>query len=235
MSTARQGQGPGAQGIFITGTDTGVGKTLIATTILGLWATHGLAVAGYKPVAAGCEVEDGVLSNADARRLLAASSIPLSYAEVNPYALVPAIAPHLAAADAGITLAMDRMVAGYEMLSARAERIVVEGAGGWAVPLDDELTFADLALALDLPVVLVVGIRLGCINHALLTQDAILASGARFAGWVANEIDPEMREPARNVDTLVARLDAPHLGSVPFQRPGAPAPAACIDLSLIRI
>jgi dethiobiotin synthetase len=235
MSSLTRGKGQGARGLFVTGTDTGVGKTMVAVTIMEAWARQGLRVAGYKPVAAGCEMQDGVATNDDARRLQAASSIPLDYSQVNPYALDDAIAPHLAAADQGVTLDLGAMVDGYSALAARADRVVVEGAGGWLVPLDEARTLADFASALALPVVMVVVIRLGCLNHSLLTAAAIEASGARLVGWVANQAEPEVCEASRNVQALRSRLRAPLLGAVPFQLADAPSPASCIDLSQLTI
>jgi dethiobiotin synthetase len=154
---------------------------------------------------------------------------------VNPYALAAPIAPHLAAADEGVMLSLDRMVQGYRVLASRAERVVVEGAGGWSVPLDAERTLADLAVALELPVVLVVGLRLGCLNHALLTQAAIVASGLRFAAWVANTIDADMRERERNVDALQARLRAPCIGRIPDLRADGERGAPALDLDALAI
>jgi dethiobiotin synthetase len=235
MNAQARGQGPGARGFFVTGTDTGVGKTLVATAILRLWADQGLRVAGYKPVAAGCEVTDGVATNADARALLAASTVPVSYPEVNPYALTAAIAPHLAAEDEGIEIDLGKLVAGYEHLAGLADRVMVEGAGGWLVPLDGERTLADLVVALQIPVIMVVGVRLGCISHASLTADAIAASGVPLAGWVSNQVSPDMPEARRNIDTLRGRLDAPLLGCIPFQDGDAPDPASSLDLGSLSI
>ncbi len=197
------------RGFFVTGTDTGVGKTRVAVAILHALAGAGARVAGMKPVASGCALVNGRLINDDARALQAASSVKLTADEVNPYAFAPAIAPHVAARRAGVVIDLSRLVAGFEQLAARADSVVVEGAGGWLVPIGEARTMADLAAALRLPVILVVGMRLGCINHALLTAEAIAASGQLLAGWVANDAQPPMEERAASLAALAERLRAP--------------------------
>jgi len=220
-----------ARGLFVTGTDTGVGKTQIAAALmLGLRAA-GLAVAGFKPVGAGCRTTAAGLRNDDAETLARCASHAWPYATVNPYALAPPIAPHLAAAEAGIALGLAPLRAAYAELAAASDVVVVEGAGGWLVPLDDRLTLADLAVDLGLDALLVVGVRLGCLNHALLTAEAIAARGVRLAGWVANGVDAEVARAADQVATLRARLAAPCLGVVPHA-PGATAEAAATHLDL---
>ncbi|HEY5790721.1 MAG TPA: dethiobiotin synthase, partial [Gammaproteobacteria bacterium] len=204
-----------ARGLFVTGTDTGVGKTLVAAALRLRLRAAGLRVAGYKPVAAGCDAGAGGLRNSDAELLRASATERWPYAAVNPYALAPPIAPHLAAAEAGVTLDLERLVAGYATLAEASDAVVVEGAGGWLVPLDDRLTLADLAARLGLDVVLVVGVRLGCLNHALLTAASVAAHGLRLAGWVANVIDPEVERLDGQLETLRRRLAAPCLGCIP--------------------
>jgi dethiobiotin synthetase len=203
-----------ARGVFVTGTDTGIGKTHVSARLVRAQCTLGRRAVGMKPVASGCrETPDG-LRNEDAEALIAASTPPLAYAACNPFALPLAIAPHLAARDAGVEIALGPIVAAYRELAATADRVIVEGVGGWAVPLSDTLMQADLVRALGIPVVLVVGLRLGCINHALLSVRAILANGCALAGWIANRIDPAMAHADANLDTLRARIAAPLLGVV---------------------
>lgn len=205
-----------ARGLFITGTDTGVGKTLVAASFLRRFAATGLSVAGMKPIASGCDRTPDGLRNADALALLRESNCPVTYEEVNPYALEPAIAPHVAASRVEVTLELSRMIEAYRNLAARAAVVVVEGAGGWRVPTGPQGFLSDLPEQLGLEVVLVVGLRLGCLNHAFLTADAITRGGrCRLVGWVGNAIDPDMAEPAANVETLRERLPAPCLGIVP--------------------
>lgn len=205
-------------GVFVTGTDTGVGKSLFAAALLLRLGEAGVAAAAYKPVSAGCRRVAGGLLNADAVLLAAAAPARLSPAEVNPVALEAPVAPHLAAADAGIVLNAATLAAA----APRAEYLVVEGAGGWRVPLDERETLADVARLLGLPVVLVVGLRLGCLNHALLTAEAVRADGQTLAGWVANPIDPVMPRRADNVAALEARLAAPLLACLPVCRSAEP-------------
>lgn len=205
-----------SQTFFITGTDTDVGKTLIATALLRRAQSQGLTTLGLKPVAAGCEQHDGQWMNADARQLLQASTGNPDYATVNPVALRAAIAPHIAAAQEGIELRATELVRHCKPLLATADFTVIEGAGGWLVPLNATETMADVAAGLGCPVILVVGLRLGGINHTLLTARAIAAAGLPLAGWIVNAIDPQMAVADANVATLSGRLDAPLLGRVPF-------------------
>ncbi len=220
---------------FVTGTDTDVGKTTIAAGLLRAARLAGLSTAAVKPVASGCE--DGVdgLRNSDALALLAECSLPLSYAEVNPFAFAPAIAPHLAAREAGVELKVAALADAVQtVLAQQADFTLVEGAGGWRVPLGEQATLADLPVALDLPVILVVGVRLGCINHALLTAEAIARDGLRLAGWVANVLDPQTSRLDDNLRTLTERLAAPCLGRVPrLEQAGAAAVARHLDISLL--
>jgi dethiobiotin synthetase len=220
------------QNLFVTGTDTGVGKTLVSAALLRRFRQHGLRVAGMKPVACGCESTPAGLRNDDARALQAESSANWPYATINPFAYAPAIAPHVAAADAGIPIDFDTIRARYETLARVSDRVVVEGAGGWLVPLAGRRTIADLATALGLDIVLVVGLRLGCLNHAFLSADAIAARGLRLAGWVANTIDPAYERLEANLATLDERLPAARLGLIPHGRPGdVAAAAAALDVA----
>jgi len=212
-----------ARGIFVTGTDTGVGKTLIAVALLRALVASGQRAAGMKPVSAGFEAGRSV--NADIAAMMGAGNVDVPLADRNPYAFVPAIAPHLAAAEAGVGIDLDVIEAAYNRVAARSDVVVVEGAGGVAVPLDARHDMLDIAQRLCLPVLLVVGVRLGCLNHALLSAAAISARGLQLSGWVANCIDPEMRAVAANIDDLGLRLSAPLVaqvafGAQPFQSKG---------------
>lgn len=214
-------------GCFVTGTDTGVGKTLISAALLHALRHHHRRVVGMKPVAAGLipDGEGGWVSE-DVLALRAASSLAVPPALDNPVALPEPLSPHLAAQRAGEQIAVAPLVQALHTLQARADAVVVEGAGGWMVPLNATETMADLALAMDLPVVLVVGIRLGCLNHALLSAQAIRASGARLIGWAANHIDPDMACVAENLAWLQQHLGAPLLVSMPWQADPDPTAAA---------
>jgi dethiobiotin synthetase len=211
-------------GCFITGTDTGVGKTRVAVGLCRAFARRGLRVAAMKPVGAGCVRTEQGLLNDDALALIDAMSIAAPYGDVNPVALEPAIAPHIAAEEAGQPIDFEVLDAAYARLRARADVMVVEGAGGWLVPLDAERVIADLAVRWQLGVVLVVGLRLGCLNHALLTAEAVERRGLALRGWVANQIDPGFDRAAANIASLQRRLPAPCLGSLPYA-PGASAEA----------
>jgi dethiobiotin synthetase len=201
---------------FITGTDTEVGKTRVSVALLHRLRQQGLCVAGMKPVAAGCEETAEGLRNEDALALQAASSVALPYETLNPYAFAPPIAPHLAASDAGITIEIERILTAYHDIASQVDQVVVEGAGGWRVPLNDDQDMSDLAIALGLPVVLVVDIRLGCINHALLSAQAISACGLPLAGWVANHAHGDYTRSADNIASIGARIGTPLLGVIPY-------------------
>lgn len=202
---------------FVTGTDTGVGKTWVAGALLAAGARAGLRTLGIKPVAAGVDGEhDGNPYNADAIVLQNAATLDVDYAAVNPVLLQRPIAPHIAAAEEGVEVRVSALAAHCRtLLTADVDLVVIEGAGGWSVPLNDEETFADFCRVLGLPVILVVGMRLGCLNHALLTAAAIGHVGLELAGWVANCVEPEMSGLDANIDTLHRRLSAPCLGRVP--------------------
>ncbi len=220
------------QAYFVTGTDTGVGKTLVASALIHRFAQHGMRSVGMKPIAAGCSMKNGRLLSEDVEQLLAASNVDAALDLVNPYALVPAIAPHIAAQQAGVALELPTMLSAYRRLADMADAVVVEGVGGFRVPLDGSLDTSDLAQALALPTVMVVGMRLGCLSHALLTAEAIERRGLRLAGWVANRIDAEMPVYEENLQTLRQWLDAPCLGVLPWLGPNADAADAAAHLQL---
>lgn len=211
----------------MTGTDTGVGKTLVACALLRAFSARGLRAAGMKPVAAGARLEGGVLRNDDVCRLMAAASVEPRADLVNPYCFEPPIAPHIAARQAGVVIVLDRIADAYRELARGADVVVVEGAGGFRVPLNDVEDMGDLAVRLELPVVLVVGMRLGCLNHALLTVEAIAKRGLRLAGWIANCIDPAMSHVSDNIAALDQRIRAPRLAHVPFMPAPDAADIAC--------
>jgi dethiobiotin synthetase len=216
---------------FITGTDTGVGKTRIAAALCRALAGRGISVAAMKPVASGCSVTPEGLRNDDALALLAAMNVRARYSDVNPYAFAPAIAPHIAAQEAGIGIDFDVLDRAFERLRMQSQAMVVEGAGGWLAPLDATRGFADLAAHWRMDVVLVVGMRLGCLNHALLTAESIERRGLRLRGWVANSIDPGFERLADNIASLQSRLRAPCLGNFSFE-PLAPLEALAQGLAV---
>ncbi len=209
---------------FVTGTDTEVGKTAVSCALLAAAAREGLSTAAIKPVAAGCDA-DG--RNEDAVQLMAAMTAELDYTQVNPVALEAAIAPHIAAGEEGQHLEVSRLAGMCRgVMSRGADFTLIEGAGGWRVPINATETLADLAVELELDVILVVGMRLGCINHALLTAEAIERDGLRVTGWVANQPGPEMSRYRENLDTLRDLLPAPLLGEVPHLTPYSATEAA---------
>lgn len=197
---------------FVTGTDTEVGKTFVTSALLHRLRSQGVRAVGMKPVAAGTN-ENG--RNEDVEALIAASGVEAPRELVNPYLFHPAIAPHIAAVEEGRLIDIDRIVDSFDTLRGLADAVLVEGVGGFCVPLGPHSDSADLAEQLALPVILVVGMRLGCINHALLTQQAIAARGLKLAGWVANRIDPDMTRVDENLAALTARIQAPLLGVIP--------------------
>jgi dethiobiotin synthetase len=201
---------------FITGTDTGVGKTLVAVSLTRALVSRGLRVAVMKPVAAGTVKTPEGEFNDDALELLAASNVKASYEDVNPWLLRTAASPHLAARADGVTIRHERIVTAYARLAAASDLVLAEGAGGWLAPISATETMADVAEKLALPVLLVVGLRLGCLNHALLTRDAVRARGLRFAGWIANKLQSEMPLANANVDTLSTRFGMAPLAVVPM-------------------
>lgn len=211
---------------FIAGTDTEIGKTHAACALIAALVASGRRVAAMKPIAAGVDV-DG--RNDDVERLRAVANVDLPRELMTPYLFAPPIAPHLAAAEAGQRLEIPPIVAAFRQIAALADDVVVEGVGGFRVPLNDAEDTADLALALGLPVILVIGLRLGCLSHALLTAEAIAARGLTLAGWIGNHIDPAMERQQGNVAALNARLPAPCLGLIAFGAGGGEA----IDLALL--
>jgi dethiobiotin synthetase len=200
--------------LFVTGTDTEVGKTVISTAVMGYLQKLGKTVVGMKPIASGCTVTEQGLRNDDAKAIQRQCSKPIEYETINPYAFEPAIAPHIAAKKVGIEIDITHIQRQFCVLQQDADAVIVEGAGGWLVPLNDELTMADLAIRLGLPVIVVVAIKLGCINHALLTIQAIEQSGLPIQGWVANSIEqnPQAQEI---ISTLKQTIPVPCLGVVP--------------------
>ena len=203
--------------LFVTGTDTGVGKTRVAAALCRALAARGTRVAAMKPVASGCTLTPEGLRNEDALALLAAMNVGARYSDVNPYAFAPAIAPHIAAREAGVDIDFAVLDPAYERLRMRSDALIVEGAGGWLAPLDSSRGFADLAVHWHMDVVLVVGMRLGCLNHALLTAESIERRGLRLRGWVANSIDPKFERLTENISSLESRIAAPCLGIFSFE------------------
>jgi dethiobiotin synthetase len=206
-----------ARGIFVTGTDTGVGKTVIACALVRALRRAGRRVGVMKPVASGSFWTAKGLRNEDALALMEAAGLAEStpYGEVNPYCFEPAISPHIAAKAANIEVDIDLIRRKFEGLAVRADWMVVEGAGGWLAPLNERETMADLARGLSLPALIVVGLKLGCLNHAQLTQRAVAAGGVPLAGWVASAVDPQMSHVTANLESLERVLGAPPLAVVP--------------------
>jgi len=213
-------------GIFLTGTDTGVGKTFVAVALLRALAAHGVRVAGMKPVAAG--VLPGAACNADVEALAQADGLPLALRDRNPCSFAPAIAPHLAAAEAGSRIDLEVIAAACQRLRVEADVVVVEGAGGVMVPLGERHDMLDIATRLDLPVLLVVGLRLGCINHALLSAAAVRARGLNLLGWVANELEPAMLRVDANIESIAARIGTPPLAILRWNAT-VPTASAALD------
>jgi dethiobiotin synthetase len=209
------------QGCFITGTDTGVGKTLVAVALTRALVARGLRVAVMKPVAAGITDTPQGPRNEDALELLGASNVTAAYEDVNPWLLATPASPHLAARHAGLSIKHEPILAAKRKLAAGSDLLIVEGAGGWLAPISAVETMGDVAEKLALPVILVVGLRLGCLNHALLTREAIRSQGVPFAGWIANKLRNEMPLADANIDTLASRFGAAPLGIVPSGIPGS--------------
>lgn len=223
------------RGVFVTGTDTGVGKTLACCTLLHALAARGVRATPMKPIAAGAVERGGRWVNEDTLRLLEAAGMDAAAAElVTPIVLREPMAPHIAAQREGRRITLQPVVSALSQLAASGDFLVVEGVGGFRVPLDDGLDTVDLARAIGLPVVLVVGLRLGCLNHALLTAQAIDAAGLELAGWIANHLDPKMAAPGENTAALESRLEAPLLGRLPFSVPtDARALAANLEIGTL--
>jgi dethiobiotin synthetase len=216
---------------FVTGTDTGVGKTLVSCALLHAFAAQGKRAVGFKPVAAGCDEHD---HNEDALQLRAASNVMAGYGQVNPYCFMHPIAPHIAARNSGVRIDSARILTSFHELKGQADEVIVEGVGGFLVPLNEKEDTASLAQQLALPVVLVVGMRLGCINHALLTMRVIEDYELDCVGWVANVLDADMPALQQNIEALKDRLNAPLLGVIPHQATvDAKAAAAYLRLELL--
>ncbi len=205
-----------SKGIFVTGTDTGIGKTAVSCALLRTFKQRGLNVQGMKPVASGCDLHDGQWQNEDALALIQACDTNADYALVNPYALPLATAPQIAAREANVTLDLAVIIHAYEKLQSQADFVLVEGVGGWLAPLSDTLDQSDLVAAMQTPVVLVVGMRLGCINHARLTEQAIQAGGFNFLGWVANYCEADFDIDGDYYQALSASMQSPCLAKLPF-------------------
>lgn len=205
-------------GLFITGTDTEIGKTYVSSLLIKLLVEENFQVTGMKPVASGANCTNGELKNEDALSLMEASNVEAEYKKVNPYIFEPAVSPHIAAEQAGIEISLKEIKNNFEQLKKISDVVVVEGVGGWYAPITCHTTVADLAETLNLPIILVVGLRLGCLNHALLTAQAIRQSGLPIAGWIANHVEKDFSSAEKNISTLKHFLnDFPFLGSVPYQ------------------
>ena len=205
-------------GFFITGTDTEIGKTFVSSLLIKLLVDEGFSVSGMKPIASDAKYIGGVLQNEDALTLMQAANIEADYSLVNPYVFKDAVSPHIAAEDAGVEINLAKIKNNFDLLEKRSDVIVVEGVGGWHAPLSYETTVADLAKVLNVPVIIVVGLRLGCLSHALLTAQSIQQSGLPIAGWVANHVTKDFPFAEKNISTLKHFLkDLPFLGSVPYQ------------------
>lgn len=205
-------------GLFITGTDTEIGKTFVSSILIKIIAEEGYKVIGMKPVASGAKNVNGILKNDDALSLIQASNVDADYNSVNPYVFEPAVSPHIAAEQAGIEINLDEIKKCFSQLQKKSDVVVVEGVGGWYAPLSTHTTVADLAESLKLPIIIVVGLRLGCLNHALLTVEAIRKSGLSIAGWVANHVEKDFSFAEKNITTLKEYFnDFPFLGSVYYQ------------------
>lgn len=211
---------------YVTGTDTGVGKTLASCALLHALRADGAHAVGMKPLASGCEEVGGSWRNDDALALQRASEPRPAYGDVNPFALPLPLAPELAAREAGVEVSLGPVLDAFERLRSGADTVVVEGVGGWSAPLGPALWQADLVRRLELDVVLVVGLRLGCLNHAILSARAIAADGCRLVGWIASEIDPGMERADANVELLAQRLAAPCWGRLPHRNPADPVELA---------
>ncbi|PLR30870.1 dethiobiotin synthase [Chimaeribacter coloradensis] len=216
---------------FVTGTDTEVGKTVASSALLQAAARAGYQTAGYKPVASGSEETADGLRNSDALALQQNSTLALRYDEVNPYTFAEPTSPHIVSRDEGRPIDPAVLSAGLRALEARAEWVLVEGAGGWFTPLGEAFSFADWVVQEQLPVILVVGVKLGCINHALLTAAAVQAAGLPLAGWVANDVQPPGRRHAEYLETLQRLLPAPMLGEIPYLDDLSHLPGTALDLT----
>lgn len=221
-----------SKGYFVTGTDTGVGKTLVTAALIHHLQSPGRKVAGMKPVASGCDQAADGLRNEDTDMIIRAMNSEVDYATVSPYRFLPPIAPHIASADSGMQISISRIIECYEALQLDHDMVVVEGVGGWRVPISDDQFMSDLAVELKLPVVIVVGGVLGCINHALLTADSVMSSGLEVAGWVFNQVDPGMERVNEVKQALLGMMPGSLLAEIPYQgTPDARSTAGLFTLS----
>ncbi len=220
--------------VFITGTDTGIGKTYVSVTLLQALRAQGHTAIGMKPIASGCTITVNGLRNEDALALQVACNPRPDYAEINPVALLAPVSPHLAAAIEATRIELAPIHQAFATLQAQAQHVIVEGVGGWLAPLREDLSVADLVRSMDLPVILVVGLRLGCLNHALLSARAILADGCTLLGWIGNAVDPTMRAREGNLDTLRHLLPAPCLGILEHQ-PDSSQQIGALDAAVLSI
>jgi dethiobiotin synthetase len=222
------------EGYFVTGTDTGIGKTVVTLGLISALKETGIKVGGMKPVASGCEKTSLGLRNDDALKIQSLSNEDQAYGLINPYAFEPPVAPHVAAINVGISIDISQLRLCYEQLSLTMDKMVVEGAGGWKVPLNNKETIADLVRELALPVIMVVGFKTGCISHALLTADSIKRDGLHLQAWVANEVDADYTISQATIDHLLEHIDAPLLGRIPFYSTPDPAKVGeSLDLSVL--
>ncbi|GAA0853308.1 dethiobiotin synthase [Aliiglaciecola litoralis] len=221
------------QSLFITATDTDAGKTLIAQSILRLANAKGKTTLGYKPISAGCQQTANGLRNEDAEILQQQATLSVAYEQVNPIAFVDPVAPHLAAQKCGETIELSQIQRGYQSLfELGADLLVVEGAGGWRLPLGQGMFLSDFVRDAQIPVVLVVGLKLGCLNHALLTYQALLHDGVNVVGWIANQIDPDMLYLQSNIDALHDLIGVPCLGVVPYLK-SSQSPDSYININML--
>jgi len=204
------------QGYFVTGTDTGVGKTLVSVALILALRNQGLRVSGMKPVASGCVKGDDGFRNKDADRLFEASNVNADYNIICPYRFLEPVAPHIAAKETGVDISVEHIAQCYRQLHSSSDAVVVEGVGGWQVPINEKQYMSNVAIELALPVVIVVGGRLGCINHALLTAESVIASGLQVAGWVLNQIDPDMQQLVEVKQYLEARMPGKLIAEIPW-------------------
>jgi dethiobiotin synthetase len=222
-------------GYFITGTDTGVGKTCVSLGLIHAFKSQGKIVTGMKPVSAGCTRTEHGLRNEDAVQLQHESFIEIPYDIINPYAYEPAVAPHIAAQELGEKIELDTMARCYKIIADQSEVVIVEGAGGWLAPINNSETMADLVTRLQLPVILVVGIRLGCLNHALISVESIKNCRLTLAGWVANQASTHMDKSQDNIEYLKHRIPAPLLGVIPHNTRITPMQtASCLDVTILK-
>lgn len=219
--------------VFVTGTDTGIGKTRVSCALMQQLIADGYRVVGMKPVASGAHSEQGQLVNDDALQLMAVANVSAPYNWINPYCFAPPISPHLAALETATPILLENILYAYHRLASIADVIVVEGIGGWAVPINASQTMADVAVALNLPAVMIVGMRLGCLNHAVLTAANIRQTTIPLKGWVANALDPDMLALSGNIDTLKTMLPAPLLGVMPYHMHTQTPPKFRFDLTTL--